>query len=442
MNEAWLRLFANAVEEYIAPIAKVLSQSNHITAMRDSFQLSMPFIIVGSLFIPFLYPPVTANSTDGWMQIWYQFSQNYRPLLLPPYQITFGVISLTIAFGASASLAKQYQMPQRLCGLTSCMAFLLLIGLFNHSSQAYQYLGSTGMFTALFASFYSVEMIRLCQRLGWIIQLPEEVPQITQRGFALIIPLLLIMVSLTIFNELIFQYTGAIFPKLVEQVFQPLVIASDSLPAIIISLMVCSLLWFIGIHGALLVTGIMNPFWMTNLSTNQLALAAGQVPPHIFLQAFWDYYLLIGGVGSTLPLVFMALRSRSRQLRSVGKVGVIPSLFNINEPILFGFPIIMNPLFFLPFLFVPVINACIAWYLTQIGWLSRFVAMLPWSTPGPIGAAWAANGSLNNACMSLLAIVLSWLIYRPFFKVHEKLLLEQESNRSLSQNQSENTQHL
>lgn len=437
INEAWLQLFANAVEEYITPIARVLSQSKHITAMRDSFQLAMPFIIVGSLFIPFLYPPVTADSTDSWMHIWYQFSQNYRALLLPPYQITFGVISLAIAFGASASLAKQYQMPQRLCGLTSCMAFLLLIGFLRHQSQAYQYLGTAGLFTALFASFYSVEMIRLCQRLGWEIKLPQEVPLITQRGFALIIPLLIIMVSLTIFSELIYQYTGATLPKLIEQIFQPLVVASDSLPAIIISLLVCSLLWFIGIHGAILVSSIITPFWMTNLTANQLALAAGKVPSHTFLQAFWDYYLLIGGVGSTLPLIFMALRSRSRQLRSVGKVGIIPSLFNINEPILFGFPIIMNPLFFLPFVFVPVINACVAWYLTQIGWLSRFVAMLPWSTPGPIGAAWAANGSLNNACMSLLAIFLSWIIYRPFFKAHEKLLLEQERKRSASQHASE-----
>ncbi|MGQ7141090.1 PTS transporter subunit EIIC, partial [Escherichia sp. SS-MK2] len=122
----------------------------------------------------------------------------------------------------------------------------------------------------------------------------------------------------------------------------------------------------------------------------------------------------------------MAMRSRSRQLKSVGKIGLLPSLFNINEPILFGFPIIMNPVFLLPFIFVPLINACIAWYLTQLGVLDRAVAMLPWSMPSPLGAAWSANGSWKNMCMCLFAIFNAWMLYRPFFKVHERQLMTLE----------------
>ena len=174
----------------------------------------------------------------------------------------------------------------------------------------------------------------------------------------------------------------------------------------------------------------MNPFWITYLVENQHALANGaEQLPHIYLQGFWDFYLLIGGIGSTLPLIFMAMRSCSKQLKSVGKIGLIPSLFNINEPILFGFPIIMNPLFLIPFVGVPLINACIAWYLTDIGILDRMVALLPWSMPAPLGAAWAANGSWKNMFMCLFAIFNSWMIYRPFFKVHEKQLIEQEALR-------------
>ena len=197
--------------------------------------------------------------------------------------------------------------------------------------------------------------------------------------------------------------------------------------AVLISLFICNLLWFIGIHGALIITGIMNPFWMTYLFENQQALAAGSPTlPHIYLQGFWDFYLLIGGIGSTLPLVLMAMRSRSRQLKSVAKIGLLPSLFKINEPILFGFPVIMNPVFLLPFLFVPLINACIAWYLTQLGILDRAVAMLPWSMPSPLGAAWSANGSWKNLCMSLFAMFNAWMLYRPFFKVYERQLAETE----------------
>ncbi|CAG8998244.1 MAG: Lichenan permease IIC component [Candidatus Celerinatantimonas neptuna] len=427
MGEQWMRITVSLIEEYINPVANLLTQNKHITAIRDGFQLSMPFVIVGSLFVPFLYPPLKTMTSNGQHESWwYSLMNMLHPWLLPTFQLTSGVISLIIAFGASASLAKQYQMPQRLCGLTGCMAFLLLIGFVDGQIQGLRYLGAMGIFTAMFASIYSIEMMRFFYRKGWYIRLPDEVPQMTCNGFALILPLFFILLSLTCFNILLKQKFGLLFPQLMENIFHPLIIASDTLSAVILSLLVCHLLWFIGIHGSILVTGIMNPFWMTNLISNQNALATGEIPSHIYLQGFWDYYLLIGGVGSTLPLIFMAMRSRSKQLRSVGKIGILPSLFNINEPILFGFPIIMNPLFLIPFLCVPVINACIAWYLTEIGILSHFVAMLPWSMPSPLGAAWAANGSINNLLMSLLAIAISWSIYRPFFKVHEKQLLEQE----------------
>lgn len=249
----------------------------------------------------------------------------------------------------------------------------------------------------------------------------------TRNGFQLLVPLLVIMLSITAMNAGLKLNTGMILPELISEALRPLIIASDTLTALLISLLICNLLWFVGIHGALIITGIMNPFWMTYLFENQQALVNGITPlPHIYLQGFWDFYLLIGGIGSTLPLVFMALRSRSRQLKSVGKIGLIPSLFNINEPILFGFPIILNPLFLIPFIGVPMINACIAWYLTHLGVLDRAVAMLPWSMPAPLGAAWSANGSWKNMFMCLFAFFNAWMIYRPFFKVYERQLTDSE----------------
>lgn len=131
-----------------------------------------------------------------------------------------------------------------------------------------------------------------------------------------------------------------------------------------------------------------------------------------------------------MPLVYLAIKSRSKQLKSVGKVGVIPAIFNINEPILFGFPIIMNPLFLVPFIFVPMLNATIAWFLTSAQILDRVVLMIPWSVPAPIGAAWAANGSYMNALMVVFAMVNAYFIYLPFFRTHEKILVEQEEERA------------
>lgn len=395
MNIQLMNVAVDIIEQRLAPLANVLTRNNHITAMRDSFALAMPFVIVGSLLVPILFPPVSINGASAFGQFYFQL----RPILLPTFELTIGLVALIVAFGASASLAKQYRLPERLCGLTGCLAFLLFIG-FRDNGATNIFLGGMGIFTALISSTYSIEIVRFFYKKGWCIRLPEEVPVMTRNGFQLLIPLLVVMLSISVINALLLQSTGRILPELISEAVRPLVVASDTLTAVLISLFICNLLWFVGIHGALIITGIMNPFWMTYLFENQQALAAGSATlPHIYLQGFWDFYLLIGGIGSTLPLVFMAMRSRSRQLKSVGKIGLLPSLFNINEPILFGFPIIMNPVFLLPFLFVPLINACIAWYLTHLGVLDRAVAMLPWSMPAPLGAAWSANGSWKTyAC--------------------------------------------
>lgn len=422
MNIQLMNVAVDIIEQRLAPLANVLTRNNHITAMRDSFALAMPFVIVGSLLVPILFPPVSIDGASRFGQVYLLL----RPILLPTFQLTIGLVALIVAFGASASLAKQYRLPERLCGLTGCLAFLLFIG-FRETAESNVYLGGMGIFTALISSTYSIEIIRFFYKKGWCIRLPDEVPLMTRNGFQLLIPLLVVMLSISVMNAILLQTTGRIVPELISEAVRPLVLASDTLMAVLISLFICNLLWFIGIHGALIITGIMNPFWMTYLFENQQALAAGSPTlPHIYLQGFWDFYLLIGGIGSTLPLVLMAMRSRSRQLKSVAKIGLLPSLFNINEPILFGFPVIMNPVFLLPFLFVPLINACIAWYLTQLGILDRAVAMLPWSMPSPLGAAWSANGSWKNLCMSLFAMFNAWMLYRPFFKVYERQLAETE----------------
>jgi len=423
MSIQFMNVAVTLIEQRVTPFANLLTRSPHITAMRDSFALAMPFVIVGSLMVPLIFPPFAVNP-GAWYGAAYQ---SIRPMLLPTFELTIGLVALIIAFGASASLGKQYQLPERLSGLTGCLAFLVFIG-FKQTDDSNAFLGGIGIFSALISSFYTIEVMRFFYRRGWCIRLPEEVPVMTRNGFQLLMPLLAIMLSITLVNALLKHNTGMILPDMISEAFRPLIIASDTLTALIISIVICNLLWFIGIHGALIVTGIMNPFWMTYLFENQQALANNVTPlPHIYLQGFWDFYLLIGGIGSTLPLIFMALRSRSRQLKSVSKIGLIPSLFNINEPVLFGFPIILNPLFLVPFICVPVINACLAWYLTHLGVLDRAVAMLPWSMPAPLGAAWSANGSWKNLFMCLFAFFNAWMIYRPFFNVYERQLVESES---------------
>ncbi len=418
----------DVIEQKITPMAGAIGQQKYVTSIRDGFIAALPFMIVGSFMLVFIFPPFSPDTTWGFARAWLQFSLEHRASLMLPFNFSMGIMTLFIAVGIAASLARHHNLDPLTSGMLSLMAFLLVASPLRDGQISTAYFSGQGIFTAILVAIYSTELYAFLKRHNITIRLPPEVPTGVARSFEILIPVLAVILTLHPLNLFIEAQLGMIIPEAIMSLVKPLVAASDTLPAILISVLVCQVLWFAGIHGALIVTGIMNPFWMTYLVENQEALANGVIQlPHIYLQGFWDFYLLIGGIGSTLPLVFMAMRSRSSQLKSVGKIGLIPSLFNINEPILFGFPIILNPVFLLPFIGVPMINACIAWYLTHLGVLDRAVAMLPWSMPSPLGAAWAANGSWKNMCMCLFAIFNSWMLYRPFFCVYENQLADLES---------------
>lgn len=423
----------NLIEQKVTPLAGSVGQQRHVIAIRDGFVSALPFMIIGSFMLVFIFPPFSADSSWAFARGWLNFSLQYREQLMLPFYLSMGVMTFFISVGIGASLGRHYKLDPIMTGLLALMAFLLVAAPYRDGTISAQYFSGEGIFTAIITALYAGEVYAWLKRHRITIRLPQEVPTGVARSFEILIPVVVIVATLHPLNLLVQSYTGMIIPQAIMHLLQPLVSASDSLPAILISVLICQVLWFAGIHGALIVTGIMNPFWMTNLALNQSALAAGAALPHIYLQGFWDHYLLIGGVGSTLPLAFLLLRSRAAHLRSIGKMGVVPSIFNINEPILFGAPIIMNPVFFLPFILVPMINATFAYIATKLGWVAQVVSLTPWTTPAPIGASWAANWALSPLLMCLFCMVLSALMYYPFLKAYERTLIRQEQEKQSPQ---------
>ncbi|MCL6326006.1 PTS sugar transporter subunit IIC [Pectobacterium polaris] len=419
----------NIIEQKITPLAGVVGQQRHIIAIRDGFIAALPFMIIGSFMLVFIFPPFSPDTTLGFARAWLDFSVAYREQLMLPYYLSMGVMTFFISVGIGASLGKHYKLDPIMTGLLALMAFLLVAAPYQDKQISTQYFSGEGIFTAILTAIYAGEVYAWLKKRNITIRLPKEVPTGVARSFEILIPVLVIVATLHPFNLFIQSSTGMIIPEAIMHLLAPLISASDSLPAILISVFICQILWFAGIHGALIVTGIMNPFWMTNLALNQAALSAGAPLPHIYLQGFWDHYLLIGGVGSTLPLAFLLMRSRAIHLRTIGRMGVVPSFFNINEPILFGAPIIMNPLLFLPFICVPMVNAVIAYTATKLGWIAQVVSLTPWTTPAPIGASWAANWAFSPVIMCLLCMVMSAAMYYPFLKVYERTLLKQEQEK-------------
>ena len=421
------------IEQSITPLAGRLGQQKYVIAIRDGFTAALPFMIIGSFMLVFIFPPFSPDTTNGFARGWLDFSQHYREQLMLPFNLSMGVMTFFISVGIGASLGRQFQLDPVMSGLLAFMAFLLVAAPYADGKISTQYLSGQGIFTALITAIYSTRVYAWLKQNNITIRLPKEVPTGVARSFEILIPVLVVIATLHPLNLFIEAQLGMIIPEAIMSLVKPLVAASDTLPAILLSVLVCQVLWFAGIHGALIVTGIMNPFWMANLSVNQAAMAAGTAIPHIYVQGFWDHYLLIGGVGSTLPLALMLLRSKAVHLRTIGRMGVVPGVFNINEPILFGAPIIMNPLFFLPFVLVPMVNATLAYFALKLDLVSRVVSMTPWTTPAPIGASWAANWSFSPVILCLICMATAMVMYLPFLKAYEKQLLAQERENAVGQ---------
>ncbi len=429
----------DVIEQKITPMAGAIGQQKYVTSIRDGFIAALPFMIVGSFMLVFIFPPFSPDTTWGFARAWLQFSLEHRASLMLPFNFSMGIMTLFISVGIAASLARHHNLDPLTSGMLSLMAFLLVAAPLKDGQISTAYFSGQGIFTAILVAIYSTELYAILKRHNITIRLPPEVPTGVARSFEILIPVLAVILTLHPLNLFIEAQLGMIIPEAIMSLVKPLVAASDTLPAILISVLVCQLLWFVGIHGALIVTGIMNPFWMANLSVNQAAMAASQAIPHIYVQGFWDHYLLIGGVGSTLPLALLLMRSKAVHLRTIGRMGIVPGMFNINEPILFGAPIIMNPLFFIPFVLVPMVNATLAYFALDFDLVSRVVQMTPWTTPAPIGASWAANWTFSPVILCLICMANSAVMYFPFLKAYEKQLLEQETDKATEHNATAQT---
>ncbi|MFC3393888.1 PTS sugar transporter subunit IIC [Brenneria rubrifaciens] len=416
----------NVIENRISPVAAKLSNQRHVVAIKDGFISSMPFLIVGSFMLLFAHPPFSADSQWAFAQWWLDRVERHTQQIMMPYNMTMGIMAVYITSAIAYNLAQSYKMNGFMAASLSLMSFLLVAAPQTDKSLPVGSLGGEGIFTAIIVSLYVTELMHFLQKRNIGIRLPEQVPPKIRQSFDLLIPILAIFLTLFPLSLFIQHQFGMLLPQAIMAIFAPIISASDSLPAILIAVLLCHLLWFAGIHGAIIVGGILQAFWLTNLGINQQALNTAAPITQIFIEPFWQFFIVVGGSGSTMGLVFLYLRSRSFHLRSIGKLAVVPSIFNINEPVIFGSPVVMNPLLFIPFVTAPLVNAVIAYVATRTDLVNHVVSLAPWTTPGPIGAAWSTGWDLRAVMLVGVLIVVSSLIYYPFFKMYERQLLAQE----------------
>ncbi|WP_165311803.1 PTS sugar transporter subunit IIC [Vibrio ziniensis] len=430
--------FFDFIEQKIAPLAGRVGSQRHVSAIRDGFIGAMPFMIVGSFLLVFAFPPFAADTTFALGQWWLEIAKTYFNELMTPFNMSMGIMSCYVACGIGYNLSQSYKLDPFPTSMLSLMTFLMVAAPMVDGKLSGAYLGGAGVFTAIIVGIYVTELTRFLKTHNVGIKMPEQVPPKIRQSFDLLIPALFVILTIYPFNLMLQGQFDMLLPETIMAIFKPLISASDSLIAILFAVFLAHALWFAGIHGASIVTGIMAPFWLVNLGMNQDALAAGQPLPTIFLEPFWQFFITIGGSGATFALVLLYLRSKSAHLNSIGKLGMVPALFNINEPVIFGSPLVMNPITFLPFVGIPMLNATIAYCAAKFGFIGKVISLVPWTTPAPLGAAWGAGWQLSNGALAIGLIVLDLVIWYPFFKIYEKQLLAQEDAEKAAIEESTN----
>jgi cellobiose PTS system EIIC component len=434
--------FFQFLEETLTPIAGKLAVQRHVCAVRDGFIGAMPFMIVGSFLLVFAFPPFSPDTTFAFGQWWVGLSKTYFDEIMTPFNMSMGVMSCYIVTCIAYNLAQTYKLDVLPTAMLALMTFLLVAAPMEGGKMSASFLGGTGIFTTIIVGLYVPELTRFLKKHNIGIKLPESVPDKIRQSFNLLIPAITVILTIYPLNLFLKSSVGMLLPEAIMALFQPLVSASDTLPAILLATLIAHVLWFAGIHGASIVGGIMAPFYLYNLGINQEALAAGEALPHIFIEAFWSFFIVLGGSGATFAVVLLYLRSKSGHLKTIGRLGVVPAVFNINEPVIFGTPFVMNPVMFVPFVLAPMVNATIAYTAASMDLIGRVISLVPWTAPAPIGAAWGAGWQMNNAILVFVLIAIDMLIYFPFFKVYEKQLMAQEEEELAASTQTANQEQI
>lgn len=433
--------FIGYMNDYVTPFAKRMENQPHISAIRDGFIVVLPFLIVGSFIMILLIPPFDENTTNSFGQSWWQFSNWASPYGWRIFQMSFNAISLLTSASIAYNLAKAYKREPLPAAFLSIVTFLLIAAPNEGNQMDITYFGGVGLFPAIFVGIFTVELTRLLEKFNIRIKLPEEVPHAVAESFNILIPILVIIFTVFPITAYIEAQTASTVPKLIMDMMAPLITVSDSLGAICLFVFATHLLWFLGINGSLVLMQLWTPFLLQNMAANLEAKQAGEPLPFIITNSFWDFYVVHGASGGVIALAILLVFSRSIHMKTIGRIGLLPSIFSIGEPIVYGLPMVMKPTFFIPLIFAPMANAVIAYFFLEYDLIHRVFLMAPWTTPAPFGAYLVSGGDWGAFILSAGLIILDILIYYPFFKSYERECLAKEAKQSKKSEQQASTEN-
>jgi PTS system cellobiose-specific IIC component len=425
-------------EKYLFPLLTRLGEARHLRAIRDGIVAILPLIIAGSFFLllaqlPGSEPKEQWGAVQAFLnQHWHAFFQWYvlhHSLFLVPYLLTMKIMALYAAFSISASLAKTYDLDPITAGILGMASLLLTIVPQNLNGEWFlplSQLGGQGLFLAIILGLFSAELYRVWE--GWhLFDLPAGVPPSVVRAFSSIVPSLFLCAFLWGIRHLL----GVDLQSWVLFFLKPIEKLGDTLTAVVVINIVIQLIWFAGIHGVSVMNALFLSLWMDYLAQNAHAMASGLPAPFITAHPFYQWFVWVGGSGTTLGLSFLLLFSKAKSLKSLGKLALVPSLCNINEPIIFGLPIVLNPIMAFPFITAPAVSGAIAYLAMKWSFVQKPYIWVPWTLPSPLGAFLCTGYDWRAVVLFGIIFFVSTMLYFPFFKQLEAHALMLEKGEAL-----------
>lgn len=436
--------FIEKMQEVLMPIGTKIAAQRHLAAISSGIMMTIPLTLLSAFINLIANPPVTQEMVDagGFAAIfggWLNFKNLYYNEIMVPYNMTMGIFSLVAVIGISYVLAKSYKMKAISTSIIATTMFLMLAAPASPDGvMSTAYLGSSGLFAAMIVGLLSVEITRFVESKHWVIKMPDSVPPNVSEPFTAIIPALFNLVIWYSLSLICQNTLGTLLPGVVQQVLTPLFSTIVNPVTMVLAIVFACILWLFGIHGTnILFAGLMAlliQYGTANAESYNAVIAAGgtiaEAKAALTLYPTIMFgWMAIGGTGGTLGLCILMMRSKSAQLSTIGKLAIVPGLCGINEPIIFGVPIVLNVTLAVPFILTPVVCCVLGYVLTWLGVLEIGHNVVMALLPTGVGA-FLSTGGWRNSLFEFALIPLQMVIWYPFFKVYEKQLLEQEANYS------------
>ena len=395
----------------IVPALTLLSENTYLSAIRAGMVSVVPLTIIGGLFMVVAFLPVAG---------WEVRVAPYLPLLQVPVTATFGLLAVFVCFAIGYDLGQRLKQEASVSAAMATLVFLLIQIKPEDQSLGIDGLGSKGLFTAILIAMVVVRVQKFFTDRNLVIRLPASVPPIVYESFLSLIPMIALVVAFWVIR---FGLRVDI-DQGVQTVFKPLLFALNTLPGILVYAFLVTLLWSVGINGDNAMDAIVAPIFLQFLAANVEATAAGQPVPYITALGFFTTFVNVGGTGATIALALVMLNSREPGFREVSRLSLPTQIFQINEPIFFGFPIVLNPVFMVPYILNALILTTATYLLMEWHVLERPFVNVPWTTPPIIGHYLVTGGDWKAAVWGVLSIGIAMAVYYPFAKAAERQRLQ------------------